>query len=161
MLSLDSEAFVFFFFSRKIFFSVILFLFWIFSIRFEKTGSCWKRGGFRIGHGIYGAFWACVCVCMGACVRLRVQCACVRVPAPITFGSMFRWKPLYYIPLFQYTKLSLFSFRVVIILSLQLDVIRILLVLNWYRDKCAIAARDRGKSRRAFNYGCNMLGSGP
>jgi len=32
------------------------------------------------------------CVYKRACVRLRVQCAraCVRLPAPITFGSMFR-----------------------------------------------------------------------
>merc|ERR1711933_189726 len=86
-LSIDSEAFGFFFPREKIFFSVICFLFWIFrfvSRKPEVAGSV----GFRIGHGIYGVFRACVCVRLRARVHARA-CACVRLLAPITFGSMF------------------------------------------------------------------------
>merc|ERR1711872_894729 len=42
-LSIDSEAFGFFFPEKNIFFSDLFFVLDFFEIRFEKTGSCWKR----------------------------------------------------------------------------------------------------------------------
>merc|ERR1711872_317573 len=82
-LSIDSEAFVFFF-PGKIFFSD--FLFWIFSIRFEKTGSCWKLWLPHRSWNLRRLSGLRLRACASACVCVRPS-PCARLLAPITFGS--------------------------------------------------------------------------